>query len=274
MNPKVSIITISYNAENMIDETIRSVLDQTFTDYEYVFIDGKSKDGTVETIRSYLDRFEEKGVSYQLISEPDKGIYDAMNKGVALAKGQWVLMLNAGDAFAHDRVLEVFFKDQEYKSDIVYGDVVYKFDTGKKIYYKRSAPAPLEKIKEGMVFCHQCVFVRNEILKKYGFDTQYKIVADYDSFIRAYLDDVSFEYVNKAVAIYDCAGLSTSNIKGALTETALIKEKAGFSFENKSINKLKFRYKNLIRVLIQRLFPQIAFAEWRGWYEQVPKNLL
>ena len=273
MNPKISIITISYNAQRMIDETIRSVLEQTFTDYEYIFIDGKSNDGTVETICSYLEHFEAKGVSYRVVSEPDKGIYDAMNKGVALASGQWVLMLNAGDVLAHECVLEVFFKDKDYSADIVYGDVVNKFVSGKNTFYKRSSPLSLEKIKEGMIFCHQCVFVRNKVLKKYSFDTQYKIVADYDSFVRAYLDHVSFQYVNKVVAVYDCAGLSTANIKEALAETMLIKRRAGFQQEDSIVSRLVFRGKNMLRVFIQKIFPQIAFAERRGWYKQLPENL-
>ena len=109
MQPKVSIITVSYNAEKMISETILSVLSQTYCDYEYIFIDGNSSDKTVEVIGKYKQCFEGKNVDYLLISEPDKGIYDAMNKGTALAKGEWILMLNAGDMLAHERVLEDFF---------------------------------------------------------------------------------------------------------------------------------------------------------------------
>ena len=273
MSTKVSIITISYNAKQVIGETINSVLAQKFNDYEYIFVDGKSSDGTVDTIRSYVELLENMGIVCRVISEPDKGIYDAMNKGIALANGQWVLMLNAGDMFAHDQVLECFFQNQEYDADIVYGDVIYKYDAGGTTYYKRGVPAPLDKIKEGMVFCHQCVFVRNEVIKRYEFDTRYKITADYDSFVRAYKDNVPFKYVNRVVAIYDCAGLSTSNIKKALTETMQIKKAAGFQWEVSAVSTLMFRGKNMLRVLIQKFFPEIAFSERRGWYKHIPENL-
>ena len=122
MKPTVSIVTISYNAAREIEATIRSVLCQTFSDLEYIFVDGKSKDDTLSIISNYEAQLVSRGIACQVVSEPDRGIYDAMNKGIRLARGQWVLMLNAGDVLAHERVLENFFGAQTYSADIVYGD--------------------------------------------------------------------------------------------------------------------------------------------------------
>ena len=188
MNPTVTIVTICYNAEQMIEDTLKSVLSQTFADYEYVFIDGNSKDNTVGRIESYRAAFEAKGVAYRVNSEPDKGIYDAMNKGVAKAQGQWILMLNAGDRFVDNDVLRDLFTDRQYEADILYGDTVNSDIIQNTTYYKIAPAQPLEGLLQGIPFCHQSVFVRGETLKKYGFDTSFRICADYDMFLRAYLD--------------------------------------------------------------------------------------
>ena len=98
-NPKISIITVSYNSEVVIEPTIKSILNQTFIDFEYLIIDGNSKDRTVEIIKSYESKFKEKNISYKWVSEPDNGIYDAMNKGILMSNGQWCNFMNTGDSF-------------------------------------------------------------------------------------------------------------------------------------------------------------------------------
>ena len=273
MTPTVTVITISYNAENEIGATIDSVLSQSVRDYEYVFIDGASKDRTMELIRAGAARCEELGIACQVVSEPDKGIYDAMNKGIALARGQWILMLNAGDVLAHHRVFEMVFSGKVYDADVLYGDVVYKDKSKNRYYYKRAVPAPLKNIVTGMVFCHQCTFVRGEVLKAYGFDIGYRITADYDSFVRMYLDGKRFAYIQKVISVYDCTGLSMASLPEALAETNKIKAKAGFLVEDTTARGAIFRIKHLIRRLIQQHLPSVAYAKWRGWDTKLPENM-
>ena len=106
---KISIITISYNVEKEIERTMRSVLNQTFQDLEYIVVDGKSSDKTVNIAKSIACEYPNRNI--RIISEPDKGIYDAMNKGIKMASGEWVNLMNAGDVFASDNVLENIFKE-------------------------------------------------------------------------------------------------------------------------------------------------------------------
>ena len=127
---KISVITICYNAVNDIERTIRSVLDQTFDDIEYIVVDGASKDGTPDRVRALFAEYPQRNV--KLISEPDKGIYDAMNKGIKMATGEWVIMMNAGDVFADSDVLQnVFAHVISDKITFLYGDTLSKQKNGK-----------------------------------------------------------------------------------------------------------------------------------------------
>ena len=118
--PHISIITISYNAVKDIENTILSVLNQTYPNIEYIIIDGGSTDGTLDIIKKYQDK-----ITYW-VSEPDKGIYDAMNKGTLKATGEWLNFMNAGDTFYNEQVLENVFRDNNWENtDVIYGDVIY-----------------------------------------------------------------------------------------------------------------------------------------------------
>ena len=123
MSFKVSVITVCFNAEKTIRDTIESVLSQSFTDFEYIIVDGKSKDNTNGIIAGFDDAFSAKGIEYKHVSEPDNGIYDAMNKGAGLASGEWIIFMNADDRFSDPEVLKDIFGDCDYSGyDVVYGD--------------------------------------------------------------------------------------------------------------------------------------------------------
>ena len=130
---KISIITISYNVEKEIERTMRSVLNQTFQDLEYIVVDGKSSDKTVNIAKNIAREYTNRAI--RIISEPDKGIYDAMNKGIKMATGEWVNMMNAGDVFANDNVLENIF-NENISEDIafLYSDLYKKTSFGR--YFK------------------------------------------------------------------------------------------------------------------------------------------
>jgi len=126
--PNITIITVSYNAVKTIEDTILSVINQTYPNIEYIIIDGGSTDGTLDIIKKYQDK-----ITYW-VSEPDKGIYDAMNKGTLKATGVWLNFMNAGDTFYDHQVLEKVFKDKDWSNtDVIYGDVVYVYPNKEEI---------------------------------------------------------------------------------------------------------------------------------------------
>lgn len=201
---KITVVTVCYNAVNLIEQTIRSVLEQTYTDIEYVVIDGGSVDGTNDVIGKYKE-----SISY-VVSEPDNGIYDAMNKGINVSTGDFINFLNAGDVFCNSRVVEDVvhgIKKTCKPCEVVYGDVMYKYAFGKKYVPSKL----LTKIRYDMVFSHQSVFVQSEILKNRPFSLNYRLAADYDFLLWAYLNGCSFVQLSMPVSIVDVTGGATNS---------------------------------------------------------------
>lgn len=269
----ISIVTVCYNAAQEIEKTIQSVLSQTYTDYEYVFVDGASKDETVGIIESYRDQFEKKGVQYHVTSEPDRGIYDAMNKGSVRATGEWVLMLNAGDRLLNENVFHDVFAGKNYDADVVYGNSVY-VDCLRGVYFYKKTPAkPLEYMNQRMAFCHQSVFVRGDVLRKYGFDTTFKITADYDQFLRMIRDGVPFEKVETYISLYELTGFSVQNGSLTLSESAKAREKNGFVQNQTAITGVYQKIKSSMRNHVKNIFSRWFFSSKRGWYRTLEEAL-
>lgn len=173
--PTVSIITITYNAERELPATMHSVSSQTYLNYEHLIIDGASKDSTL-TVANEL-----RTSRTRILSEPDKGLYDAMNKGLHLAKGDFVLFLNAGDTFASEATLNHMAHYCDKRHDIIYGDTDIIDSKGNIIGHRHlSAPEILthESFSRGMLICHQAFMVRRSIAPDY--DLTYRFSADYD----------------------------------------------------------------------------------------------
>lgn len=199
----ISIITVSYNAKESITNTILSVISQDYKQFEYIIIDGGSTDGTLDTIELYLPYF-----SY-FISEPDKGIYDAMNKGVAVAKGEWVIFMNAGDCFVDNEVLStIFLSNVNKKADIIYGNTIAKYPWGKCLIKGNF----FSKHDINLPFCHQSTFVRTSLMRSIPFDLSYRIAADYNFFYTLYKLGKSFKYIDISIALYDAIGFSTNKV--------------------------------------------------------------
>jgi len=179
MNPKISIITITYNAAANIEPTMLSVGSQSYTDFEHIIIDGASTDGTLAIARRTGTR------SLRILSEKDSGLYDAMNKGLAMARGEYLLFLNAGDAFHTTDTLRDYASHADGRTDIIYSDTVV-VDRNRKIIAPRHLSAPelltFESFSDGMLICHQAFMVRRAIAPKY--DLSYRLSADYDWTIR------------------------------------------------------------------------------------------
>lgn len=177
--PLISIITITYNAAGELAPTMKSVKEQSFTDYEHLIIDGASTDNTLETARTLATS------SLRILSEPDNGLYDAMNKGLAMARGRYVLFLNAGDSFHSADSLEAYGREAGKGADIIYADTVV-VDRDRNFISPRHLSAPpilsLHSFSKGMLVCHQAFMVRREIAPKY--DLHYRFSADYDWTVR------------------------------------------------------------------------------------------
>ena len=174
----ITIITVVYNAKNDIIPTIEAVLNQTLSPYEYLLIDGASKDGTLDVVKSYQERFIQKGIRYRYISEPDKGIYDAMNKGVNLAEGDFIVFSNAGDWLDLDavKVFSDVFNKERY--DFAYGSIAY---IGKKQFIK---PSRKDTFISSRNWNHPSSIVRKELYLNNPFDLKYSIYADFDWFLK------------------------------------------------------------------------------------------
>lgn len=197
--PLISIITVVYNGENFLEETIKSVINQTYSNVEYIIIDGGSSDSTVDIIQKY-----DNNIDYWK-SEKDSGIYEAMNKGIDMATGGWINFMNAGDSFYNENTLEQLFLDNDYtKYDIVYGN-------HKVIYTNKSRIAMAGCIKDiwkGSQFCHQSTFVSTKVHKKNKFNLSNRIGADFEFFYNLYKQNLNFKYIDIVIANYSAGGLS------------------------------------------------------------------
>lgn len=203
----LSIITINYNNAVGLRKTIHSVIKQTFADYQFIVIDGGSNDGSVDIIKEY-----EQSITYW-ISEKDKGIYNAMNKGIFKASGEYCLFLNSGDYLVDENVLAKIFS-QNHSEDIIYGNVLKVFSSGK--IEQDKGPQRSQLTLGDMFFDtlpHQSVFIKKELFNKYGlYSEEYKVVSDWVLFLKAIgIDNVPVKYIDINVSYYDMTGVSSSS---------------------------------------------------------------
>lgn len=213
---KVSVITVCWNCVNEIEKTIQSVISQTYSNVEYVVVDGASKDGTLDIINQYRDKIS------ILISEPDKGIYNAMNKGVKVATGQWCIFMNAGDVFASDEVISYMFHEHSPKSTtkVYYGNTTFVNEQQEKC--SRYAQPVYPTILRCQPYCHQSAFFNIESKFSPFFDEKYRIISDYSTSLR-YFEEFgasSFEYIDVLVSEFAAFGgastLESNNQKKSL----------------------------------------------------------
>ena len=210
---KISIITVCYNSEDTIQDTIKSVLTQTYPNIEYIIVDGASNDATLSIINSYKSKIS------KLVSEPDKGIYDAMNKGVQLSTGDIIGILNSDDFFEDDNVVEAIAQsfEQRPESDLIFGDVVFvnpkRLD--KIIRHYSASHFKTWKLRFGWMPPHPATFIRYTAYQKTGFySLDYKIASDYELFIRLLMvNHFKFSYLNKVLVRMRSGGVSTSGFK-------------------------------------------------------------
>ena len=216
-SPLFTIVTVVLNDVKKVEGTIRSVLLQKFSDYEYIVVDGGSTDGTLDVIGRYRDRID------RLIAEPDRGIYDAMNKGIREAKGKWINFMNSGDTFADENVLRKLADAAvSERWDILYGDVIIPGKNGER-QLRRANPEPCNIHR--MFCCHQSTFVRTSLMKAGGFDINHPLSADFTFFKQCFVSGCRFRYVGGPVAIFDKSGISNVHrVRGLRDNVQVIKE--------------------------------------------------
>ena len=248
---KISIITVCYNSETTIRDTIKSVLAQEYSDIEYIIVDGGSSDGTLDIIRKYENRIN------TVKSEPDKGIYDAMNKGIHLATGDVIGILNSDDFFEYPSVISDVvdqFKSNP-KSSLVFGDVVIvePSNTQKIVRFYDSDKFRTWKLRFGWMPPHPASFFKCSAYEQVGnYSLDYKIASDYELFVRMLMvHKLSYTRINKVLVRMRAGGISTSGIKTSI----LLNSEIVKACKNNGI------YTNLFFVLLKIPFKFLEFLK-------------
>lgn len=209
---KLSLITVTYNAASHIRTCIDSILEQNYPDLQYIIIDGNSTDGTQDIVKSYGDAVD------VFVSEPDKGLYDAMNKGVALAEGEVIGLLNADDFYASENVLSrVMHEFEDENLDTVFGDLVYVEENNaeKVVRYFPGKGFHPQKMRRGLMPPHPTFFARRKLYDEYGdFDTHFNICADFDLMVRWFHHhEVTYKHIPEILVKMRTGGSSTQGFK-------------------------------------------------------------
>jgi len=195
---KISVVTVCYNCEDTIEKTILSVVKQTYSSIEYIIVDGLSSDRTVDVVRKHL---KDKRIIF--ISEPDDGLYDAMNKAIDIASGDYIIFMNSGDIFASETVLSDIIEALDGKNELVYGNVIRLKHGGRVLEKYGNRYTPMFLLLQGRMICHQSIFTRCDIMKEYRFNTDFSITADYDFLTRVIQNKRKMKYVDITVSIVD-----------------------------------------------------------------------
>lgn len=264
MNPKISVITIAYNNREGLEKTIKSVVAQTSKDFEYIIIDGNSNDGSKEVLAQYSDK-----ISYW-ISEPDNGIYNAMNKGIKASNGEYLLFLNSGDEFYSEQSLENAFPHL-YETDIIYGDLqivddqhtfVKKYSDGLSFHYFYIESLP-----------HPSTFIKKTTFEKVGlYNEALKIVADWEWFLNAIVfKKCSFKKIPVVVSTFYLDGISSNNNKSVQLERNKVLDQYSYIVKDilvieelrKKVTSLENRYNHLKQYRLVKLLAALKLITIR-----------
>jgi|WetSurMetagenome_2_1015567.scaffolds.fasta_scaffold41035_2 glycosyltransferase involved in cell wall biosynthesis len=249
--PLISIVTVCYNAASLLEKTILSVINQNYHNFKYLIIDGGSNDGTIEIIKKY-----EHQLTYW-VSETDKGIYDAMNKGIDSANGDWINFMNAGDMFYNCNVLSDIFDNEIILPDtkLIYGDVALRNSIG----LIRKDCSPESNLFDYRLVCHQSSFSSLSLMKKMKFDTKYKIVADLNYFLFVNKSNYGIQYIPICISNYEVNnGLSAINFLNAFKENMQI---ANITKKNKVW--WTGYFKVLVKQIFMNILPKKRYEQFR-----------
>ena len=264
--PLISIITVCKDAEMYIEDTIVSVLSQNYPNIEYIIIDGKSSDKTIEIIEKYIDHID------YFISEPDEGISDAFNKGIAKANGAFIGIMNAGDYFYNNNSLMSMFNDEALEGDVLQGMQIMKnYETGYEYVLRPSD-------KYGHIYSllrfypnHMATFISKDIYTMHGgYRTDYKVCMDIELLYRYHREKVKITYLDQTIGIYRHGGFSDKNDwLGTFEKMRILKEDGGNFFEYGACSVLLIT-KNLIKWLAQMTIGMDVIRS--VWYKKDKKE--
>jgi hypothetical protein len=236
--PRVTVITVTLNDAEKLEKTICSVLEQTYPHIEFIIIDGGSTDSTPGLLKKY------KTGIHRVVSEPDNGIFDAMNKGIDLASGKWIIFLNAGDYFYEKNTVETVFYSGYGDAHFIYGHTYFLGGDFHGVVKAWS----FDSLWKTMIFTHQSLFTRSDVLKKHKFDTSFKICADYHLIFDSYMEGLRFFNSDKVIAAFDPGFSEVSRARMAIEKWKVVKRYR---------NDLKFHW-FYFTLLIKRLFRDIS----------------
>ena len=235
--PLVSIITVVYNGEKYLEQTIQSVINQSYKNIEYLIIDGGSTDGTLDIIKKY-----ENNISYW-VSEPDRGLYDAMNKGIKLAKGELIGMINSDDWYEEDAVETMVKAYLNNPQKTIFHADRYDIDEEGNKKVKKFHPSNFKFKYYGMTYNHPSMFITKSEYEKHLYNIHLRALSDYEFVLEAYLrDSKTLCYINKAIVNYRLDGISAQlPLKNSLKEGFIARKNAGISYISNIIS-LCFRF--------------------------------
>lgn len=230
INPLITVITVCYNAENTIVETLNNILDQDYDNLEMVLIDGNSTDKTMKLVEKNIYKFNEKGINIIWKSERDNGIQDAYNKAMKIAHGEWLIFINSGDKINSTDVFKIFAKQiASNDAEVVYGDIMLQdYRSGET--HKRSYAEKLDlNFFMKTTLCHQAVFFKKRLFDCYGeYDLSFKIASDFDRLLVFYLRGARFSRIPIVVGFFVNDGVSSTSYKKMYMERmAIISKRVG-----------------------------------------------
>ena len=235
---KVSVVTVNYNNSAELEETLKSVVAQEYRNIEHIIVDGSSTDGTIEIVEQYAEKHPE----IKWISEPDNGIYYAMNKGLKMVTGEVIYFLNSGDIlFDRDVLGKVVKEFEKSHADFIFGDIVEVYETQKT---KRKYWNVSKLFLYGHMICHQACFFRKSLVDKVGFfNESFKIAADYEYLLKIF-DNNEFKrkHLAETVVFYDKSGVSCKNVELLVSERNILKEKYFNKFEKFLVRRKLLRW--------------------------------
>lgn len=273
---KLSIITINYNNRNGLRKTVESVINQTTKDFEYIIIDGGSTDGSLDVIKQYS-----QSISYW-VSESDKGIYNAMNKGIDVAQGEYCIFMNSGDCFYNNNTLKEVYIELD-GTDIIYGNTLES--NGNIVLHKKDIT--LKTLCYGSL-CHQSVAIKTELLKKHHYDESLRFVSDWKFFLQTLIiGNCTYKGIDLLISKYDVEGVTNSNWELFLEERRTVKEAMfpkrvlddieelyeGITWEDKlyiGVKKSRF-HKPLYRMNV--LFMKVITLFRKSWISEFPNKI-
>lgn len=248
--PKISIVTIAYNCEKEIEETILSVINQKYGNKEFLVIDGKSKDGTMGVVNKYRDKID------VVISEPDKGRSDAFNKGISYATGDYIVMINAGDLLADD-ALNKFAQNYVPGYDVIKGNTIrWNENTGfkSKEYPVINYPA----IPFNFLICHQSTYISKGAYERYGgYGIDYRVVMDFDLMLRFSRKGAKFRSIDEDLAIFRMGGISQTSGKRRFEEMKRAMLENGHSKLDTTIFMTYLHVRTFIRNVLNKISPDL-----------------